>query len=272
MKIFISNVFKLNKLVVFLLSIFFIFFLLNLSSANIKEKKAGISGEIPEEQKKPIDFKKEPVKYMADIYNDHHNWKVDDGIKKANEALNIVNKLYSKDSKTELKDPNLKLNKTYQVKSTLHTLLGMLYYRKSLLVEKEDRKKTFAPVLDKVKEKKELTDKDLEKVAKSAERRDYLKKRKKYFEMATLEFKAAIDSDPLNPVPHFQLGSMYSAASVAGQTEAAEKEFFLAAKLSLKESDKDSAERAIETLQSINPESEYLKKIEELMKERKNGK
>jgi tetratricopeptide (TPR) repeat protein len=197
---------------------------------------------------KEIDFSKEPLKYMAEIQKDWHFWKIDEGIDKTKKALTIINKLYADDPNAELNDPGLKLNKAYQIKSTLHTLLGMLYHRKSLIGDRKTREKAYAPVLEKVKRGEKFTEEDLEKVAKAIEKESKNRKNLSYFESAKAELLKAIETDPSNPAPHYQLGKIYAANTVPGQTEDAEREFYLAAELSLKEGDKKAAYRSIEVI------------------------
>ncbi len=216
-----------------------------------------------------IEFMKEPARYMVEVYKNYHNRNIDDGIKMAKSAIDIIKDVYNKDPNTEINDPDLKLKKAYHIKSTLHTLLGMLYYRKSRMVSGELEDKIFAPILERLYQGKGITRKDLDIIDRKLSEDSASTLRKRYIDHTLREFKTAIDVDPSNPSAHYQLGTLYSALSVAGHTEEAEREFYLAVKLSYLESDMQAVARTVETLKSINPESDYLKKIDELIKEKK---
>jgi tetratricopeptide (TPR) repeat protein len=192
------------------------------------------------------------------IYMDYHNWKIDEGLAKAQNALNDIDKLYNNNPNEELNEPKLKLNKIYQIKSVLHTLSGMLYYRKSFLVSKESTN----PIVEKLKQNKKLTDEDLANLAQDKS----FEKKSAYFKKAINEFEKAIQIDPQNPTPHYQLGTIYAPLASSGYSQAAEKEFFLAAQLSHRERDMPSALKAVESLKILNPQSNYLKEIDAILK------
>lgn len=204
------------------------------------------------------DFSREPVRFMADIYKDYHNWKTDEGIAKAREAITVVDRLYAEDPQTAIRDQNLRLNRAYQVKSTLHTLLGMLYYRKSLTVAGEQKGEGVSVIAEKIRTKKEITDQDLEGLDRALKSGVFLEEMGRYLTLAREEFEAAIAVDSTNPAPHFQLAAIYGAMKTDDMTDRAEKELSLAARLSLAEGDARAADRAIETLRELNPRSVYL--------------
>lgn len=219
-----------------------------------------------EVKQKNLNFSKEPVAYMAEIYNNYHNWKIDQGIESTKKALATVDSLYNKDVNSTINDPKLKRNRAFEIKSTLHTLLGMLYYRKSLdLVA--DQNKSMAPFMNKVEKKQQITEKDLEKLADELDKSKANSSMKKFYEASMAEFRTAIQTDPKNPVPHFQLASVLSPASTSnGRSAEAEKELYLAAKLSIDEGDTKSAQRAADVLKNLNPKSSYLTQIEKMIK------
>ncbi|MCE5194450.1 MAG: hypothetical protein LLF28_03190 [Nitrospiraceae bacterium] len=223
------------------------------------------------ENVKPADFSKQPVAAMKEIYKNYHDWKVDQGIASAKKAIEVVNKIYEKDINGKINDPNLKKNRAFEIKSTLHTLLGMLYYRKSLMVASEN-KKSLAPIFDKLNKKQEVTDKELEQVAANLKTDKTSVDSRKYADSSKEEFLTAIKTDPSNPTPHFQLANILSPLGTGGQGAAeAEKEYFLAAKLSMDEGDEKSVKRAFDAIKSLNPKSSYLKQIEKLKKEKKGA-
>ena len=88
----------------------------------------------------PEKFLDNPPVYFYCIYSDYHKHKFDEGIKKAEKALNEIEPLYKKNPEMEIPNANgkgarLKENKAYQVKSNLHMLLGMLCFKKALNLE-----------------------------------------------------------------------------------------------------------------------------------------
>ena len=87
-------------------------------------------------EKENSDFLKEPVKVMTRIFKYYHNWQLNDGIRIVNNSLQKIDKLYKKDPNIRLSDPKLKLNMVFQIKSTLHTMSGLLYYRQFLEKDK----------------------------------------------------------------------------------------------------------------------------------------
>ena len=235
------------------------------TGAAASSDKAGVGKAMP------TDFSREPVAYMAEIFKNYHDWKVDEGIESAKKALTSVDHLYAKDVNTPINDSKLKKNRAFEIKSTLHTMLGMLYYRKALAMA-GDTKQSMAPVLDKIKKQEKITEQDLEKMADGLDRSKANGGDLKNFHNASIaEFQAAIAADPANPVPHFQLGSVLSPAGGSGYSQEAEKAFFTAAKLSLNEGDARSVERATEALKGLNPQSVYLNQIEKLRKGNKHA-
>lgn len=233
---------------------------------------SGYSGETKERAlpgiNSEIDFISEPVRYMEQIQMDLHFGRIDEGIARAKKALVTFEERYGKDPNALLNDPMLKLNKAHQVKSILHTFLGMLYYRKSLMVDRGDRSSIYSPVLDKVRRGEKFTGKDLEKVADALEGSNLKRERTRYYEAARLEFQNAISADAGNPLPHFQFGKMYSASIAGKQSAEAEKEYFLAAKLLAGEGDRKGIERVIEAIASVNSASPYIKEIERMLSDR----
>ncbi|MFA5353029.1 MAG: hypothetical protein WC291_02260 [Thermodesulfovibrionales bacterium] len=206
------------------------------------------------------DFSKEPVRLMTEIYRDYHDWKTDDGIAKTEEALSAVSRIYDKDREALIHDKNLRLNKAYQVKSTLHTLLGMLYYRKSLAVVSEQKGEGIASITGKMRRNEEITDRELEDLDRALKADSCLEDMRQYLTRAQAEFQKAIDTDSANPSPHFQLAGIYSAMKTNEMTDKAEQELVSAAQLSGAEGDRKAVDRAMETLRELNPNSVYLKK------------
>ncbi|MEO2068264.1 MAG: hypothetical protein ABGX27_01970 [Desulfurobacteriaceae bacterium] len=219
-------------------------------------------------EKKEIDFTKEPAKYLGEIYNDYHFFKIDEGIKKAEKALKIIDKIYKKNPNAEIKDPSLNWKKAYQIKSTIHTLLGMLYFRKALDVATESKEKESEYLRKILKEKKELTDEDIEKLSKIAEKqRKILEvKSKKYANLSLDHFKKAIEVFPDNPYPHFQLAKFYL---TAGERELAEKELVETAKIFVKWKDFKALNSLIDFLKEAGADTALIKKLEDL--KRNNG-
>jgi len=99
----------------------------------------------------------------------------------------------------------------------------MLYFRKSLDVAAEAKKKEFDYLKKVLKEKGKLTDEDMEYLAKLAEEQNRFMEieSKKYATLAVKHFKEAIKVFPDNPYPHFQLAKYYLSA---GELELAKEE------------------------------------------------
>ncbi len=209
-----------------------------------------------------VDFQNNPVDYMASIYRDYHDWRIDEGLKKSDAAIGIVDKIYIKDPEKEFSDPKLKLKKASQVRSTLYTLLGMLKYRKFLTTGHKAREEAYSPLMEKIKKGEELSEDDLESIAGEIEGRETDIQVKSLFRETVTAFETAVKSDPSNPAPHYQLGTVYNAATDSDYSMIAEKEFYISYKLSLKEGDTQAAERSLEALRNVNEKSEYLKRIE----------
>ncbi|MFC1769494.1 hypothetical protein ACFLZI_00400 [Nitrospirota bacterium] len=211
------------------------------------------------------DFATSPVEHLKQIYTDYHNWNIDRGIETASAALITINKMYSTNPEATLNDKALRLNKAYQVKSTLHTLRGMLYYRKSTLEAHNPENSDFKEIMDKLKDGKELTEEDLEQAANKAENSPASSAQTEYYNLAIKEFEQASHTDPGNPSPHYQLGTIYKAVSLNGDTAEAENQFYMALKLSSKEGDSNAARRAYEALLELNPSSPHLQNAAAIM-------
>ena len=212
---------------------------------------------------KEIEFSKEPAKYLGEIYNDYHFYKTDEGIEKAERALKIIDEIYKRNPNAELKDPSLSWKKVYQIKSTIHTLLGMLYFRKSLDVVNETKKRETEYLRKVLKEKKELTEKDIERLAKIADEQSKIleSESEKYANLAVENFKKAIEVFPDNPYPHFQLAKFYL---TAGERELAEKELVETAKIFVKWEDYRALNSLIDYLKETGADTALIKKLEEL--------
>src|SRR3990172_3892414 len=117
------------------------------------------------EEKKELDFLKQPIPYLEAVYMDYHNWNIDEGLAKVDRALSVVDPLYKKNPHFEFTTPQLKLKKAYQLKSVLHTLSGMLNYRKSFTALREGKDKKIASLLEKIENGEGASDADFETLA-----------------------------------------------------------------------------------------------------------
>ncbi|MDX9714697.1 MAG: hypothetical protein RBT37_04625 [Dissulfurispiraceae bacterium] len=221
-----------------------------------------------EPKQKKLDFSKEPVAYMAEIYKNYHNWQIDQGLESTKKALTIVDQIYKKDPDSQIKDRKFRRNRVFEIKSALHTLNGMLLFRKSITAV-ADKKKDMAVVMDKLDKKQEINEKDLEKLTTDLQKSKN-DNEKKYYQASIAELRTAIQIDPTNPVPHFQLGTILSPVMAGARSTEAEKEFFTAVKLSAADGDAKSVERATEALKNLNPKSVYLAQIKKLVKDNVN--
>jgi tetratricopeptide (TPR) repeat protein len=216
---------------------------------------------------KKDEFLRSPAKYLGEIYNDFHFFKIDDGIEKAKRALKIVNELYRKNPEAELEDPSLNWKKIYQLKSVLHTLLGMLYFRKSVDIAAKAEKKELEYLEEVLKKKKKLSEKDIEYLSRLAEEQDKIlkNKSKKYATLSIKHFKEAIKVYPDNPYPHFQLAKYYLAA---GELELAKKELLKTAESYAKQKDYETLESLVQFVKEQGMQ-ELVRKIKEFVKRQK---
>lgn len=210
------------------------------------------------ELKCPAHFLDNPPKFFYCVYSDYHNHKFDNGIKKAELALKEIEPLYKKDPNAkvpnwETKDGKLKDPQIYKVKSELHMLLGMLYFKKSLNVDTNSDKKIYRNFYSKLEKKgfnffeinrlmdlyvmkklfpesfKREQNKEYEKLlkrmdvkeedldelfAKAQEAIDRAdRERLKYLSLAIKNFQKAVKVDPENALAYYQLGNLYSGLS-----------------------------------------------------------
>lgn len=211
-------------------------------------------------------FMSDPARGLADIYRNYHDWKIDAGIELALRALSDLQQAYGATPEAVIPGRGLRLNKAYQIESTLHTLLGMLYYRKSMLVLRQGGDEAMRSVLSKLEDGQELTDADLEMVASEAEAGGASNAGgDRYIKLAIAELEAASRVEPANPSPHYQLAVILSATNPGSQVIRAEKEFFIAAELSLKENRKADALKALQAIRDINPESDYAARLQKMV-------
>ncbi len=218
-----------------------------------------------------IDFKKEPVKFMGQIFKSYHDWDLKRGITLSEEAIAIIDVIYNKDPNQIINDPTLKLNKAFQIKSTLHTLKGMLYFRTSLHSKKDPVRTENQAIMDKLKKGKEVTDKDFEDLTNKIEKNTSSIKKIDVFGLAKNEFLIAIKTDSNNPSPHYQLAEILKNSLDNATKLKAEEHFFESAKLSIQEGDSKSINKILDALKDLNPKSIYITKIESMNKGVKNG-
>lgn len=215
---------------------------------------------------KSPDFSKEPVKAMAEIYSCYHNWKIDRGLALAAKAIAVIDKIHADDKNAVIKDPSLKLNKAFYIKSTLYTLAGMLYYRKSLENLRKHDKQESAFIMEKLKKGETVTEKDFEALAKKVEAQGSGSRHRRFLSKAREAFTTAIETDAGNPSPHFQMAGVYKSMSGRESEANAERHYFEAARLSHQAGETRSVERAMAALRSLNPGSPYIKRLEDLIK------
>jgi len=211
-------------------------------------------------------FLDSPAKSLAGIYKDYHDWNIKSGIERARVALKEIDALYAREPRAKIADSSLKLNYAYQIKSTLHTMLGMLYYRESMLVLRDGGTDAEQAVMDKLKRGDEVRDEDLERVAEEAERGSSMKlQRDDLMARAISEFKVASEVDPSNPSPHYQMASVYSTMPPVDSAGLAEAEYYKGAELSIMEGQRDTARGALEAIRKLNPKSVYITRIKKML-------
>lgn len=198
-----------------------------------------------------LSIMKEPAKLITAIYQDYHGWKIDEGLALSEKALKELYPVLNKDKDAEINDKNLKLKKVKQVASSLHTLRGMLSERKTLQMTNQ---------LDAERAKRMAAAKAGKKVVEPNVEED-VKNRKlalSYSTFAVNEYLKAIEVDPANPAPHYQLGKLYAQGVPGGSTKEAEEELYKAAVLSRNEGDIAAADKTMESLKELNPKSKYI--------------
>ena len=215
-----------------------------------------------EKQNYIMQFKKEPVKFIFSIYDDYHFNRVDLGIKK---ALSILDYLNTMDDNYEIKNPFLRWKKVYQIKSTLHTLLGLLYIKKSGQINKSIREKERKYILEILKKKGKLSKEDLDYLSKLSQQEndEYEKYMKFYINEAIKSFNKAIEKFPDNPYPYVQLANFYKNG---GDEKEAQRYLEKAAKLFLKHNQKDMYLSILNQAKEEGYSLEFIKKLEELLK------
>ncbi len=129
-----------------------------LTPAHSKAKEANFEKSIEKKIVCPSDFLKNPPVYFYCIYRDYHNHKYDEGIERAQKALEEVEPLLKKNpdaivpnavqKEAKLRDPHVKA-----VASDLHLLLGMLYYQKSMHLKDDSVKKIYRNFYSKLEKK-----------------------------------------------------------------------------------------------------------------------
>ena len=206
----------------------------------------------------PEKFLKNPPLYFYCIYSDYHNHKFDSGIKKAEEALREIEPLYRKNPGAKVPNAKagnarLKDDRVYKVKSDLHMLLGMLYFKKAMNLKSSKEKKAFMEFEKKLEKKgfnyfetaelmnlyimkklfpeafdekqKELYSKLLKKAGISEKELDRLyeettkeeekinEERYSLISKAMKELQTAVKIDPDNAIAYYQLGNLLSGIS-----------------------------------------------------------
>lgn len=198
-----------------------------------------------------LSIMKEPAKLITAIYQDYHGWKIDEGLALSDKALKEIYPALTKNKEAEINDKNIRLKKVKQIASSLHTLRGMLADRKVLqMINQQDAEK--AKRMAEAKTGKKIAEVNVE---------DDVKKKKLVTQFSTFavnEYLKAIEIDPDNPTPHYQLGKLYAQGLPSGSTKEAEESFFKAAMAAYKEGDQAAALKTIDTLKELNPKSPYI--------------
>jgi len=222
--------------------------------AEVKDRTAHKKTEITCPEK----FLNNPPLYFYCIYSDYHNHKFDSGIEKAEKALREIEPLYRKNPgakvpNAKVGDARLKDDRVYKVKSDLHMLLGMLYFKKAMNLKSSEEKKTFIEFEKKLEKKgfnyfetaelmnlyimkklfpeafnekqKEIYSKLLKRAGISERELDRLyeetrkeeekveEERYSFISKAMKEFQTAVKIDPDNAVAYYQMGNLLSGIS-----------------------------------------------------------
>ena len=212
----------------------------------------GMSTAQAAEDLSKLSIVKEPAKLIAGIYQAFHDWQVDAGIALTSKSLADLDGYLKQNPEMEIADPNLKTKKVKQVASALHTLLGMLDQRKAMkLLDDESRRKA--------KRMEELAGSHGKIDTVDIERQLLVERESaRLSATAVNEFRKAIEIDPANPSPHYELAKVYAQGLPGDGTAAAEEEYYQAAVRTLDEGDIAAANSTIRTLAALNPKSKYI--------------
>lgn len=214
-----------------------------------------------------VDAELKPVDTMKQIYLLYHDSQTEKGLQLTQTALDQYVPLYEKNPNARLSDPKLKLNKVYQVVASLYTLQGMLYYRDAIVKLDRSKENKFASLHKKMSHKQAISDQDFElAIKKENDKEKIVEKQLKNggIEKAVSALKHAIEIDPRNPVPHYQLSNIYCLNKDPKLRRAAENEYYAAAYLAEREGDHASARQAKEKLKEFNAKSRYLSRLRDI--------
>ncbi len=181
-------------------------------------------------------FQENPIKFLEAIQLDYHFNKNDSGLHRIEEALVYVAPLYEQDKNQILFPEKLKEGQAYKLYSALYTLKGMLLSQKArgfdgMKTNLEDRDELRIQTINQMRE-------------------------------AQNSLKIAVEADPSSAEAYFQLGKLYQ--DIAGDlaSKEAEEAFYNAARLAGEQSNEQGYKQALVKLQTLNPHSEYLKRLE----------
>ncbi len=258
---------KINRIILLIAIIISFSFSISYSKS---DKKILQKNKTENKKFEKLDFNKEPVSFMSAIFRHYHNWELKKGLSLSKKAIILIDKVYSKDPLQIINDPKLKLNKAFQIKSTLHTLKGMLHSRESQHSKKNSVRTENQSIMSKLKKGRTITDKDFEDLTKKIEKNSSTNKIHDSYNVAINEFMIAIKTDKNNPSPHFHLAEVLKKSKNDKIRLKAEQHYFESAKLSIQEGDSKSIGKILKALKNVNAESSYIKKIEDIDKGMKN--
>lgn len=218
---------------------------------------------------KHYDFNKEPVKYLTAIYMDHHFASLDRGLKRVDNALGIIDSLYSKNPNTRFHPKKFRHSKAFEIKATLHLLKSMILHKKGLYatsVTTKKEKEQFEKAMGKTKNSGKLQKDGLMAYAKikGAKQQEARKRMLNYLKQSMQEMKTALKTDPKSPTIHYQYAKLLKDFYAQGESQEIEKHLYQAGKLSFNEKDSEGVSKSILALKEINSKSIFIKKLEVL--------
>ncbi len=187
-------------------------------------------------QDESLTFKENPVKFLEAIQLDYHFSKPDNGLKRVKEALEYVIPLYEEDKMQAVFPEKLEDGEAYKIYAALHTLKGMLLVQKAKLATAINANN------DDADERRAQAIEDMQQAEKS--------------------FKLAVEVDPNSAEAYFQLGKYYRNVSAGLESKDAEEAFYNAARLAAEQNNEKGSNQAKAELTLINPNSEYLQRLE----------
>lgn len=184
---------------------------------------SAFGSEKTHDKKRQEEFQKSPISFMEAAYMDYHNGQIEQGLKKTQSALKVVQGRSEENPDAVFNQDLLKGIKVHQVESSLHVLQGVLMHKKGTLLVSQHGS-------------------TLEKNSTQWNR---------IMMQAFREMEAAIDLDPKSAVAHYQYAKLLRDYSLQADFKKALNHFEMAAKLSKEEQNEQGHRQAMDAILEI---------------------